>query len=158
MQNNKRGNIIKIVGIVLGVIALFVLVFVSSNMRDNGSETKEPIIVNTTVNEYFNLKKGEESVVILFASPNCQWCTKYKPIINKISSDYELPIYYVDTSVMTRDEYMEVVNDSPYMTREGGFGTPLTLIVGNNEEIAALEGKVEYDEVKDLLKENGIIK
>lgn len=155
-ETNKKTDIFKVIGVVLGVVALFALVFFSSTLRDKG-EKLEPIIVDTTVSEYFDLKKGTEKVVILFASPECGWCQKYKPIINKVSSDYELPIYYVNTQNMTNDEFEKVVNDSPYMTSKGGFGTPLTLIVGNNEEIAALEGKEEYEEVVKLFKDKGII-
>ena len=156
VKESKKGNVFKVVGIVIGVVALFALVFFSSTLRDNG-EKLEPIVVDTTVSEYFNLKKGTEKVVILFASPECQWCQKYKPIINKVSSDYELTIHYVNTANMTRDEFNQVLIDSPHMTSKGGLGTPLTLIVGNNEEIASLEGKEEYEEVVKFFKDNGVI-
>ena len=156
VSNNKKSDIFKIVGVVIGVVALFALVFFSSTLRGKG-EKLEPIVVDTTVSEYFNLKKGTEKVVILFASPDCPWCVKYKPIINKVSSDYELPIYYVNTANMTKDEFNQVLTDSPHMTSEGGLRTPLTLIVGNNEEIASLEGKQDYEEVVKFFKDNGVI-
>jgi len=156
VKESKKGDIFKVVGVIIGIVALFALVFFSSTLRDKG-EKLNPIVIDTTVSEYFNLKKAEEKVVILFASPDCPWCVKYKPIINKVSSDYELPIYYVNTANMTGDEYSKVVEDSPYMKSEGGFGTPLTLIIGNNEEYASLEGKEDYDDVVKFFKDNGVI-
>jgi len=155
-EKNKKGGILEIIGVVIGFLALFALVFFSSTMRDKEEKT-EPIVIDTTVTEYFDLKKAEDKSVVLFASPDCPWCVKYKPIINKVSSDYELPINYVDTSKMTRDEFTQIVTDSPYMTSKGGFGTPLTLIIGNNQEIAALEGKQDYEEVVKFFKDNGVI-
>lgn len=155
-ETKKKNDVIKVVGIVIGVIALFTLVFFASTLRDKG-EKLEPIVVDTTVSEYFDLKKADGKAIILFASPDCPWCVKYKPIINKVSSDYKLPIYYVNTANMTRDEFNQVVADSPYMTSEGGFGTPLTLIVGNNEEVDYLDGKREYSDLVNFLKDNGVI-
>ena len=155
-ETNNKSNIFKVVGIVMGVIALFALVFFSSTLRDNG-EKFEPIVVDTTVSEYFDLKKADGKAVILFASPDCPWCVKYKPIITKVSSDYKLSVYYVNTNNMTNEEYDQVYVDSPYITSNKGLGTPLTLVVGNNEEIAALEGKKEYEEVVQFLKDNGVI-
>ena len=157
-EENKlnKSNIIKIVGIVVGVVALFTLVFFSSTLRD--SKALKPIVVDTTVTDYFELKKGDVPSIILFARNGCDWCTKYKPVINKVSSDYNLPIYYVNTQNMTQDEYDSVVADSPYVSSEGGFGTPLTLIVGNNEEIGYIDGYVEYNRVVEILKEKGLIK
>ena len=155
-ENKKKSDVIKVVGIVIGIVALFALVFFSSTLRDKG-EKLEPIVVDTTVSEYFDLKKADGKSVILFASPDCPWCVKYKPIINKVSSDYDLPVYYVNTANMTNDEYSKIVADSPYMTSEGGFGTPLTLIVGDNEEFGYLDGKREYNDVIKFLKDNGVI-
>lgn len=151
---NKR-NIFKIVGVIIGVVALSILVFVSSSFHEG--EKLNPIIIDTTVSEYFELKKGDVPSVILFARPGCSWCTKYKPVINKVSSDYNLPIYYVNTQNMTEDEYNSVVTDSPFVSSQGGFGTPLTLIVGNNEEIGYIDGYVEYSEVVNILKDKSLI-
>ena len=155
INEENKGKVIKIVGIVVGIVALFTLVFFSSTLRD--SEALNPIVVDTTVTEYFELKKGEVPSIILFARNGCDWCAKYKPVINKVSSDYNLPIYYVNTQNMTQDEYNSIVADSPYASSEGGFGTPLTLIVGNNEEIGYIEGYVEYSKVINMLKDKGII-
>lgn len=152
--SNKSG-IFKTIGIVIGVLALFVLVFFSSTLR-TGNGLK-PIVIDTNVAEYFELKKGDVPSIILFARNGCDWCSKYKPVIYKISSEYELPIYYVNTQKMTQDEYDSVVFDSPYATSEGGFGTPLTLIVGNNEELGYIDGYEDYNKVIEVFKNSGVI-
>ena len=154
-QKNKKNDIMKTIGIVLGVVGLFALVFFASTLRDDNSII--PTVIDTTVADYFELKKGDVPAIVLFARNGCDWCSKYKPVINKVSFDYNLPIYYVNTQNMTQDEYDSIVIDSPYVSSEGGFGTPLTLIVGNNEEIGYIDGYVEYSRVVEVLKEKGLI-
>lgn len=152
---NKKVDIFKIVGIVLGIVALFVLVFFASMGRD--SNQLKHFVSEIGVNEYFDLKSGDDLSVIVFVKNGCGWCTQYKPVIRKVSADYELPIYTINASKFVEDEYTTIVNDSPYMTSKGGLATPLTLVVSGGEEVAYLSGAVEYSELENFLVSNGVI-
>lgn len=156
-SNDKKVNVIKIVGIVIGVVALFTLVFFTSTQRE-GKELKD-YVTDTTASEYFELKNGSEKAIILLASPSCTWCQKYKPVISKVSADYELPVYYVNTSSLTSDEYDDVYASSPSISSSGSgyIGTPTTLLVQNGEEVDYIEGYVAYSDVVSFLQDNGVI-
>jgi len=157
-KNKKdKKNIIKTILIIIGIIALCALVFFASTKR----ESKELItyVEDTTAEQYFALKNGDERVVVLLASPSCYYCQLYKPVINKVSADYELPVYYVNTSELSVDDYNKIYNSSPSIS-SGGQGvipTPTTLIVQNGEEIDVISGYVEYNKVVTVLQKNGVI-
>lgn len=158
--SRNKIKILKIVGIIIGLFALCGLVFFASTQR----EGKELVhyVKDITAQEYFDLQKGEEKSVILLASPGCGWCQKYRPILTQISSEYELPIYYLNTGELG-DDYLTVRSSSPTLSKQYDtygnpvISTPTTLLVQNGKEIDSIEGYVNADVVVDFLTTNGVI-
>lgn len=155
-----KTKLMKTIGIIIGIIALCGLVFFASTQR----ESKELVhyVQDINAQKYFDLKKGEEKAIILLASPSCGWCQRFRPILNQVSADYELPIYYLNTSELG-DDYLTVRSSSPTLsTHFDSYGnpaisTPTTLLVQNGEELDNLDGYVEYDKVIQFLQQNGVI-
>ena len=81
---------------------------------------------------------------------------KYKPIINKVSSDYELPIYYLNVGSLATEDYNSVYASSPAVNKSGtGYiSTPTTLLVSKGEEIDYIEGLGYFLEIESDTKEN----
>lgn len=157
LSKEKKIKIVNTILVIVGIAALFGLVFFASTQRDN----KEVIsyVENITASKYFELKNGDENAVILLASPSCSWCQKYKPVLTKLSSDYQLPIYYLNTSSLSSDDYNSVYLSSPSISSSGSglIPTPTTLLVKGGEEVDYISGYVEYNTVLNFLNKNGVI-
>lgn len=157
IHKEKKNKIVNVILLVFGIAVLFGLVFFASTTRD--SKQSINYVEDITASKYFELKEGNEPAIILLASPSCSWCQKYKPVITKVSGDYELPVYYLNTGALSQDDYNNVYLSSPSISASGQglIPTPTTLLVKGGEEVDYISGYVEYNDVVNFLINNGVI-
>ena len=94
--------------------------------------------------------------------PNCSFCVKETPILKRIANEFNLEVYYLDTTKFydsniqdyTEDGYKFINSAEVY---QQGFGTPNTIIVQNGEIVDGVYQYVEASELKDLFERNGFI-
>ncbi len=155
-------KVLKIVGIILGIVLILgIAIGVSYIKGDNGSkEETETVTLETagfnevTLDEYLNLIKGTEKSIILVARPTCGFCEQFTPILKQAMDEMNLTINYIDTDKFDQDEYTTFNNSLDYL-KNNQWGTPLVLIVQNNQVVSQNEGYVELDTIKDFFKNNG---
>lgn len=124
----------------------------SENINDN--EKKDFIEIN--INEYINIYNGEEKKIVLVGRPTCQYCQIAEPILQNISYNYDIDIYYLNVDNFEEEDVNKFVETSDNFSN--GFGTPMLLVVGNNSINDMLDSLSDTMHYKEFLKENGYIK
>ncbi len=145
MKKNKRRIY------TLGIICFILLIiFGILNIKDTKSYFKE--IKYDKVIEKINNK---ESFVLVLSQTTCSHCMSYKPTVEKVSKNYKLTIYYLETNLMSKKESEKF---KKYITYSG---TPTTVFIIDGEEKTVanrLDGAVEESKLIEKLKSNGFIK
>ena len=97
------------------------------------------------------------------------YCKLYLPVINKVSEDYNVDIYYFNRDTYDSTEYSKVLSlsldipakctlDNTATTTAESFPKPMTLITKNGKTVDCIRGYVETDSVVETLKKYKIIK
>lgn len=154
---NKK-NLLKGIGITLAVLVVIGLSYLTSNSYSSNSVD----FIDITIDEYLEILKEEDKSIIYVASPTCSYCSMETPILKKIMSQYDLKVYYLNTSGFydssindyTEDGYKFINSSEVY---EQGYGTPNTIIIQNGEIIDGVYQYVEASSLKDLFERNGFI-
>ena len=120
----------------------------------NSKEQKEFIEIDT--NTYLEFYKGSEYKIVLVARPTCHYCQIAEPIIHKVAYDYDLEINYLNTDEFSEDDQSNFISSNEKFSE--GFGTPMILIVGNNELKDTVDGLTDYAHYKKVFKDNNFIK
>lgn len=160
-ENNKidKTKLLKGLGVIAVVLAVLGLsFFVSKSYGATGSYE----FTNITIDEYLDLMKSEDKKIVYVARPNCSFCVKETPILKRIANEFNLEVYYLDTTKFydsniqdyTEDGYKFINSAEVY---QQGFGTPNTIIVQNGEIVDGVYQYVEASELKDLFERNGFI-
>lgn len=150
------------IGIVVLIIALLVTVFfiggkssnkeyeseisndpevIMSNAQKESEQAKKSELkdlVEINVNQYIDMLKSEELNLILIARPTCSYCQVAEPIIRSISYEYDFSVNYLNTDEFKDDDESEFIKSNEYFSE--GFGTPLLLVVSNNEIVDKVDG------------------
>lgn len=156
----SKKNLLKGIGITLAVLAVIGLSYLTSNIYSSNSNSVD--FIDITIDEYLEILKEEDKNIIYVASPTCSYCSMETPILKKIMSQYDLKVYYLNTSEFydssindyTEDGYKFINSSEVY---EQGYGTPNTIIVQNGEIIDGEYQYVEASTLKDLFVRNGYI-
>ena len=117
-------------------------------------ERKE--LTSITIDQYLEKLKGEEASVIYIGRPTCSHCVAQKPIMENIVFEYDVTINYLNTDDLDDDGINKLVSSNEYFSE--GFGTPLTLIVKNNEIVDKAVGETSKTDMVNMFKNNSIIK
>lgn len=153
-------KLLKIFGVVFVVIAVIIAAAGVSYFKDDTSSSSETITLETagfkelTLDEYLKLIKEDEKNIILVARPTCSYCELFTPILKEAADDMDLEINYVNTDSFTNEDWTKFNNSLSYLSEED-WGTPLTLIVENEEVIADNGGYVDLSTIKTFFEENG---
>lgn len=111
--------------------------------------------------EYKNLISSENEEVIVVGQTSCSYCMMAKPALLSIASEYGVKINYINlTEIKNAEngtELIEQFNKSlDYLSSEE-WGTPLMLVVKNNEVVATSNGYLSKTNYIKFLKDQGII-
>lgn len=103
------------------------------------------------LNEKFTNK---ETFVLYIGSSSCSHCAEFKPILEKVISDYKLDVYYINMANVSDSEYQAVKNKTNLQ------GTPTVLLVKNGKSLTTnrIIGSKEYNDTVEFFKDIEYIK
>ena len=162
--------------LVLNTVILICKGNISSDNTSSSSETSseydvsmmESVDLNTMLNDVF---KREDTQVIYMGRSTCGVCVSFLPSLQKAQEELGYKTVYLDiTKVDTNsDEFEEFTNklDMQYTMNSDGeektdtygsfFGyTPEVFLYKNGKMIDGKIGAMDYDDLIDWLKDNGI--
>lgn len=119
-------------------------------------EDKRKELTSISIDEYLEKLKGEEAAVIYIGRPTCGHCVAQKPIMENIAFEYDVTINYLNTDELDEEGINKLISSNDYFSE--GFGTPLTLVVKNNEIVDKAVGETSKADMVDMFKNNSIIK
>ncbi len=141
--------IIIIVGLLLLGSGLF-LYYQKSKKTDNTDQYYH----NINYQEFNDLISNKKTFVLVVHQTGCPHCEAYLPVIKDIANNYELNVYSINTSELTKDEnikFSQIVRVS---------GTPSTLFYFDGVEKTSsnrLVGDVKSTSIVNRLKSLGFI-
>lgn len=108
-----------------------------------------------TIDELTKMIEKKESFVLVIGSETCSACEAYKPTMEKVITNYNLKINYINIYPLTDEEKAKLITYAYYAN------TPTTVYF--NDGVATdthnrLLGAVSYETVVASLKKNGYIK
>jgi thiol-disulfide isomerase/thioredoxin len=131
------------------------IIIEAENEANSISEAEMKDHKNISVAEYISLKESSKASIIYIARPTCSYCLVADPILKNIAYKYNLTINYINTDEISDDEALALVKSDGYFSE--GYGTPLLLIVKNNQIINVSEGLNIGSHYINFFKENGVI-
>ena len=151
IKNNKfKMPIILIITIV--IILLFVcIIYKCVNLSKN-----KTTYIEINYNELIEKTEAGKRFALFIGSEDCPHCQKYKTTLNKVISDYNITVYYIDISKLDEKEFAYLNSHYPFT------GTPVTIIIENGNEykrqICRIDGAKNYTYVVKKLKKAEITK
>ena len=178
----KKENIEKIKSVTI-VVLILIIVFGASyftselqEYKNNGSATSSDTDSGTTddtssssdipedeqgdlneidIDEYLDLKEGDEASIIYIARPTCHYCQEMEPIVKNIVYEYGVEVNYLNTDELDDEGQAKLIESDDYFSE--GYGTPLLLVVKDDEIVDIQEGLTDKDATVNFLKDNGFI-
>lgn len=155
----KKKDIILIVGVVLIVI---VAIFAMEGTKAQKIELPIALsgedvgMTKIDYSTYESKIENNENFIIIIERTGCSYCEMYMPIVEEASSELAIPVYYIDTSELSSDEFNQLSNSNTYLKRNQ-WGTPTTLLMSGSAVLDSIGGYVEKEEFVDFIEENIII-
>ena len=164
----KKENIEKIKSATIVVLVLIIVFGASYFMSelqecDNGgsttttSSTNKGDLIEIGIDEYLDLKEGSEASIIYVARPTCHYCQEMEPIVKNIVYEHGVTVNYLNTDELDDEGQAEFIKSDDYFEEKGGYGTPMLIIVKDDEFVDVLEGLTDKDTVVKFFKDNGLI-
>ena len=172
MKNKKIGPIILLITL---SIVLVVGIFATGNKKGSKTQTttstdsiKEQAVkesesvkssekrdfISIDVNKFKELYEDDTNQIVLFSRPGCGYCQIADPILKNISYKYDFDINNVNTDEMNEEDF----NTLKSLNSEfEDFGTPLLLIVSNNNIVDEISGLTIRKKYIDFFKKYGFI-
>ena len=161
MKGTKKERIQTVVIAILSVIIVFGGSYFASELKYcSVSEQKEVTIEQIGMSEFTTLLNDEQASIIYIARPTCSYCQQQEPIVKQILSEYELPLYYLNTDNLSSEDMSNLfATDEELFGKDGSeFGTPTTIVVKAGEVVDAAVGLTQKDDYLAFLQNNGFIK
>ena len=118
-------------------------------------ESEQGDLTDIDIDEYLDLKEGDEASIIYIARPTCHYCQEMEPIVKNIVYEYGVEVNYLNTDELDDDGQAKLVKSDDYFSE--GYGTPLLLVVKDDEIVDIQEGLTDKDATVNFLKDNGFI-
>ena len=137
-----------------------------STLEGNIKSVQKNIQKNKGIITYittFESKLSEEGThFLVIGKSGCEYCDKYSTVLDEIIKNYEVEILYVDITKLSKDDYDRLRNSNitiPSSCNDYGidinlnkkFGTPMTLLINNNQTIDCIRGYNSYGLVSSVL-------
>ena len=132
----------------------------SSNNSSNDNsipEDQQGDLNEIGIDEYLDLKEGNNASIIYVARPTCHYCQEMEPIVKNIVYEYGVTVNYLNTDELDDEGQAEFIKSDDYFEEKGGYGTPMLIIVKDDEFVDVLEGLTDKDTVVKFFKDNGLI-
>ena len=140
-------------GIIVFVILIlisFIVIYIGSSILKYKKIKEDSVVITEKFTEIYN-NSGKQ--IILFASPYCPYCEKFKPTLDTLANEYNFEYYYFDTSRVT-------TNDKENFTKLLGksiISIPDLVILEDGKIVNSRAGNYSYDDTKKFLEESEII-
>ena len=173
----------KLLLIVVGLIIFFSVIFYLSTLSGKG-EYQEPIVsdgenydttdvasesaaisedemsdlTEISVDDYINLKKSDEKYSVIYVGrPTCSHCTVQLPIMKHMVYKYGIEVNYLNTDNFDSEgkDATKLQKSDDYFSE--GWGTPLVLIVKDDEIVDYSEGEPSIERLTELFKKYELI-
>ena len=116
---------------------------------------KKDYFTKLNYEEFFNKWENDDTFVLVISKTQCPYCQMYIPKIKKISEEYKINTYYVETDTFTDEESSAFSNLINYNA------TPTTVFIKNGEELSKatrINGNVSEQKIINKFKSNDFIK
>ena len=116
---------------------------------------KKDYFTKLNYEEFFNKWENDDTFVLVISKTECPYCQMYIPKIKKISEEYKINTYYVETDTFTAEESSACSNLINYNA------TPTTVFIKNGEELSKatrINGNVSEQKIINKFKSNDFIK
>ena len=116
---------------------------------------KKDYFTKLNYEEFFNKWENDDTFVLVISKTECPYCRMYIPKIKKISEEYKINTYYVETDTFTAEESSAFSNLINYNA------TPTTVFIKNGEELSKatrINGNVSEQKIINKFKSNDFIK
>ena len=173
---NKKSIII-----ICSIVLIFVLLIVSFNMGEgsskknnklsddadvilanakeessNASEDKMRDFTYIDIDKYLELYSSNTNTLVLFARPDCQYCEIAEPILKTILFENEgFDINYINISELGDEGGKKLYESNNFFE---SIGTPLLIIVKDNEIVDRVDGLTDKTHYEDFLRTYQFIK
>ena len=127
----------------------------SSNDSSDISEDEQGDLNEIDIDEYLDLKEGSEASIIYIARPTCHYCQEMEPIVKNIVYEYGIEVNYLNTDELDDEGQSKLIKSDDYFSE--GYGTPLLLVVKDDEIVDIQEGLNDKDTTVNFFKDNGLI-
>ena len=127
----------------------------SSNDSSDISEDEQGDLNEIGIDEYLDLLKGDEASIIYVARPTCHYCQEMEPIVKNIVYEYGIEVNYLNTDELDDEGQSKLIKSDDYFSE--GYGTPLLLVVKDDEIVDIQEGLNNKDTTVNFFKDNGLI-
>lgn len=134
------------------LIGLIIIILLTATILILGSKSN---LVKLNYNEVIEKLNDKETFVLCISAKDCIHCQNYKPKLKKMSNQYEIKIYYIDTDTIDKDNYDEFKKQLNF---DGS--TPVTLFIKDGEEkttATRINGDASSRTIISKLKTNGFI-
>ena len=129
----------------------------SSNDSSDISEDEQGDLNEIDIDEYLDLLKGDEASIIYVARPTCHYCQQMEPIVRNIVYEYGITVNYLNTDELDDEGQADFIKSNDYFDEKGGYGTPMLIVVKDDEFVDVLEGLTDKDTAVNFFKDNGLI-
>lgn len=104
--------IIIILLIVIGVFAKF-------NVKENINISNSNVVLERTSGyieiTYDEYEDNNEHFIVVISREGCTYCDMYKPVVEEVTDEYDIPIYYLDLYHMTSNEQIRLSTSNDYL-------------------------------------------
>ena len=157
LTSKQKDLILILLVVVLLIVALFVTM-----KKEPELDIELPIALQgeagfteITYSEYEEKMNTEAPFLVVVVRDGCGYCEMYEPILEEVAGEYKIPIYYINMSNLSSEEYTALGTSNSYFKKnQGKWGTPTTLFMYGKSVIDSISGYVDKDEFVDFVKEN----
>ena len=157
LTSRQKDLILILLVVVLLIVALFVTM-----KKEPELDIELPIALQgeagfteITYSEYEEKMNTEAPFLVVVVRDGCGYCEMYEPILEEVAGEYKIPIYYINMSNLSSEEYTALGTSNSYFKKnQGKWGTPTTLFMYGKSVIDSISGYVEKDGFVDFVKEN----
>ena len=157
LTSKQKDLILILLVVVLLIVALFVTM-----KKEPELDIELPIALQgeagfteITYSEYEEKMNTEAPFLVVVVRDGCGYCEMYEPILEEVAGEYKIPIYYINMSNLSSEEYTALGTSNSYFKKnQGKWGTPTTLFMYGKSVIDSISGYVDKDGFVDFVKEN----
>ena len=109
-----------------------------------------------TYTEYEEKLNTEAPFLVVIVNDGCGYCDMYKPVVEEVANEYNLPISYINLANLTSEEKTLLSSSNSYLKKQQ-WGTPTTLFMYGDSVVETIGGYIDKDEFVEFVKENFVV-